>query len=188
MKQKNVGYALLAGSMLFGFVIASSAYAADTTLCMACHGVAENEIAPNIAGLSARYIAVSLKRFKEKQRPCDSGMCDMAADFSDADMDDLGQQFAKEKFVRAEQTFDAALVAKGKKVHDRYCEKCHTGGGSNAGDNVGILAGQKMGFMRNQIDFILTGQRIVHKKMTPKIEALSKDEIEAVLNYYASLK
>jgi len=188
MKRKNIGYALLAGSVLFGFTVATGAYAADTSLCMACHGVAENETAPNIAGMSAKYIAGSLKKFKENKRPCDSGMCGMAAELSDEDMDDLGQQFAAEKFVRAEQAFDAALAEKGKAIHVKNCEKCHSENGSKADDNSGILAGQKMAYLRSQLDFVLSGQRTVHKKMKPRIERLSKDEIEAVINYYGSLR
>lgn len=187
MKLKNIGRALLVFGAIFGFTIASGAYAADATVCKGCHGVAESE-APNISGLSAIYIAGSLKKFKEKKRPCDSGMCDMAAGLSDADMDDLGKQFSADKFVRVEQKFDAALAEKGKAIHEKNCEKCHSEGGSLASDDTSILAGQKMGYLRNQIDIFRAGLRPVNPRMAPKIKAISKDDIEAILNFYASAK
>ena len=188
MKQRNVGYALLACCALFGFVIANGAYAADTALCKGCHGVPDNETAPNIAGMSAKYIASSLNKYRERLRPCDLGMCDMAASLSDEDIEDLARQFAAEKFVPADQKTDPALVAKGKKIHDKNCEKCHLGGGAKVDDAFGILAGQKMTYLRNQIDYVLAGTRKVHRKMLPRVEALSKDDIEAVIQYYGSQK
>ena len=75
MKQK-IGYALLAGSMLFGLAVASGASAADVNKlaegCASCHGNdganADSEV-PNIGGFSAKYFAITMEHYKKKERP-----------------------------------------------------------------------------------------------------------------------
>lgn len=207
MKQK-IGYALLAGSMLFGLAVASGASAADVNKlaegCASCHGKdganAESDV-PNIGGFSAKYFAITMEHYKKKERPCvetkvrsgdkkgtTSDMCQVVKDISDDDIKQVAEYFAGKKFVRTAQKFDAALAAKGKSIHDRSCEKCHSEAASKADDDAGILAGQKMHYLKEQTEFFLAGKRPMHKKMKPKLEALSKDEVEAVINYYGSLQ
>ncbi len=207
MKRKNMGYALLAASAFFGLTLASGASADAGKLaesCVACHGKdgasTESDV-PNIGGYSASYFGDALKAYKAKERPCvetkirtgdkkgtKTDMCQIVKDMSDADIKALAQSFAGKKFVRTAQKFDAALAKKGKEIHDNTCEKCHSEGASLADDDAGILAGQKMAYLKEQTEFFLGGKRTMPKKMKPKLEGLSKPEIEAVLNYYASMK
>ena len=100
----------------------------------------------------------------------------------------LAQNFAEKKFVRTPQKFDPALAKKGKDVHDKNCEKCHSEGGSLASDDASILAGQKMAYLKEQTEFFLGGKRTMPKKMKPKLEGLDKAEVEAVIHYYGSFK
>ena len=207
MKRK-MGYVLLAGSMLFGLAVATGAHAADVNKlaesCANCHGKdganVENDV-PNIGGLSVKYFAMTIEHYKKKERPCvetkirsgdkkgtKSDMCQVVKDLSDDDIKQVAQHFAGKKFVRAAQKFDAALAAKGKGIHDKSCEKCHSEAASLADDDAGILAGQKTHYLKEQTEFFLAGKRPMHKKMEPKLKALSKDEVEAVLHYYASLQ
>lgn len=208
MKRKNIVYALLTAGMLFGFTVATGAYAADVNKlaesCAGCHGKdganAEGDV-PNIGGFSLKYYAMTMDHYKKKERPCvetkfrsgdkkgtKSDMCQVVKDLSDDDIKQLSQHFAGKKFVRTTQKFDAALAAKGKGIHDKSCEKCHSEAASLADDDAGILAGQKTHYLKEQTEFFLAGKRPMHKKMEPKLKALSKDEIEAVLHYYASLQ
>ncbi len=113
-------------------------------------------------------------------------MCQVVKDMSEDDIKQVAQHFSGKKFARAAQKFDADLAARGKGIHDKSCEKCHSEGGSLADDDAGILAGQKTHYLKEQTEFFLAGKRPMHKKMKPKLEALSKDQIEAVLHYYAS--
>jgi len=207
MKQK-IGYVLLAGSMLFGVAAANGAAAADVNKlaenCASCHGKdganADSDV-PNIGGFSVKYFAMTMEHYKKKERPCvetkirsgdkkgtTSDMCQVVKDLSDDDIKQVAEYFSGKKFVRTAQKFDAALAAKGKSVHDRSCEKCHSEAASKADDDAGILAGQKMHYLKEQTEFFLAGKRPMHKKMKPKLEALSKDEVEAVINYYGSLQ
>jgi sulfide dehydrogenase cytochrome subunit len=204
MKQK-IAYTLLAGSMLFGLAVATGASADVNKLvegCTNCHGKdgASNETdVPNIGGLSAKYLAITMKHYKKQERPCvetevragdkkgaKSDMCQVVKDLGEDDIKQLSEHFAGKKFVRAAQKFDAGLVAKGKSIHDKSCEKCHSEGGGLADDDAGILAGQKMHYLKEQTEFFLAGKRPMHKKMKPKLKALDKDQVEAVIHYYGS--
>lgn len=207
MKQKTTGYALLACSALFGLTMAAGAQAdvgklAET--CASCHGkggASTEADVPSIGGYSEEYFVTALKAYKSKDRPCvetkirsgdkkgtKTDMCQIVKDLSDADIKALAQNFAEKKFVRTPQKFDPALAKKGKDVHDKNCEKCHSEGGSVASDDAGILAGQKMAYLKEQTEFFLGGKRAMVKKMKPKLEGLDKAEAEAVIHYYGSFK
>lgn len=207
MKQKNIGYALLAGSMLFGFTVASGAYAdvnKVVEVCESCHGKdganTESDV-PNIGGLSANYFGTTMGHYKSKTRPCvdtkirsgakkgtNTDMCKVVGALSDDDIKQVAGFYAGKAFVRAAQKADAGKAAKGKDAHDKNCEKCHSEGGSKADDDNGILAGQKHHYLKEQVEFFLGGKRPMHKKMEPKLKALSKEEVEAVIEYYSSQK
>jgi sulfide dehydrogenase cytochrome subunit len=206
--KKHTGYAMLAVSALFSLSMTTGAQAADigklTETCVSCHGKggANTEAAiPNIGGYSAEYMTGALKLYKTKERPCPevkipagakkgnkSDMCQATKDLSDADLKQIADYFAEQKFVRTAQKFDAALAKKGKEHHDKLCEKCHSEGGSVAGDDAGILAGQKMAYLDEQIKFFNEGKRPISKKMKPKLEQLDKAGIEAIIHYYGSIK
>lgn len=207
MKGKTKEIAKLALGVVLGLTVAGGVWADPAKLaesCATCHGKdgASNEAdVPNIGGLSAAFFADAMKAYKAKERPCvetkvrtgdkkgtKTDMCAIVKDISDADVAALGKMFAEKKFVRATQKFDAALVKKGKDVHEKNCEKCHSEGGSLASDDAGILAGQKLAYLKEQTEFFLGGKRAMPKKMKPKLEGLDKSEVEAVLNFYASAK
>jgi len=100
----------------------------------------------------------------------------------------LGEHYAGKPFVRAKQKFDPALAAKGKPIHDDLCEKCHEEGGSLASADAGILAGQWTPYMRHAFKTFSSGERPMTKKMKKKYEKLKDEDIEALINYYASLQ
>jgi len=170
--------------------------------CFACHGTNGNNTeadVPNIASYSAFYLTGSLKKFKEKLRPCveteirsgdkkgsKTDMCQIAAGLSDSDIAQLGDYFAAQTFVPALQTFDAELANKGKVIQEKKCSTCHDKDGALPGDNAGILAGQKIDYLRQQVKFFKEGKRPMHKRMKPKLEALDESEVEAVVNFFAS--
>ena len=172
--------------------------------CFACHGTNGNNTetdVPNIASYSEDYLAGSLNKFKDKARPCveteirsgnmkgtKTDMCQIAAGLSDSDVKQLGEYFVAQTFVSMPQPFDAELAKKGKAAHDSKCNTCHDKDGGLPGDNAGILAGQKMDYLRQQVKFFKEGKRPMHKRMKPKLEALDESELEAVVHFFASQK
>lgn len=208
MATKMSGLALLVGAALFSLSLSTGARAADVNKllenCANCHGKdgasTESDV-PIIGGFSAPYIIDSMAAYKKKGRPCPetkyrsgdkkgqkTDMCHIAKDLGDADVKQLAQHFAGKKFVRAQQKFDPALAKKGKELHDRRCEKCHSEGGSLASDDGGILAGQWMPYLEESFKEYSTGKRPMPEKMKPKMEKLDKADYDALVHYYGSFK
>jgi len=88
--------------------------------------------------------------------------------------------------VRATQKFDPALAKKGKALHERGCEKCHSEGGSLASDDSGILAGQWMPYLTESFKQYSSGKRPMPEKMKPKMQKLDQADVDALVHYYGS--
>lgn len=169
--------------------------------CDGCHGkdgVSERTEVPTIAGMSAFVHEGALYWYRDEERPCGEAveylqgerpaedMCEAAAGLSDEQVEALAEHYAALPFVPADQPFDAAKADKGKKIHDRDCARCHTAGGSDPEDDAGILAGQWMGYLRDQFRYYAEGNREQPEKMKEKMDPLSETDTEALLHYYAS--
>lgn len=207
--KRNATKALAAGgTALAGVFLALGAWAADINsiveTCSSCHGndgVSTEADVPTIAGYSAQYISDELAAYRKKERPCPetdvrggarkgtkSDMCRIAKDLGDSDIDQVAKFYEKRKFVPARQSFDPALAAKGKEIHDVNCDKCHQQGGTRPDDDAGILAGQRMQYLKAQLEEFRLGKRGMLKSMKLKIDKLQKDDVDALVNYYGSLK
>jgi sulfide dehydrogenase cytochrome subunit len=188
-----------------GLSMATGVMAADLAAsCAGCHGtdgVSTDANSPTIAGLSPDYLTAALTDYKKKARPSvevtiasgeqkgqKSDMNKAVATLTDADIAALSKTFSEKKFVKAKQTADAALAAKGKEIHDKLCDKCHTEGGSIAGDDAGILAGQWMPYLKTQLVAYKAGKRPVPTKMQPKLDQVQQADIDALVAYYGSAK
>ena len=194
---------MMAAALALG-VSARADVAVTLETCAACHGkdgASATPEVPIIGGYSATYLTESLTNYKNKARPCpkatyNSGplkgqsgdMCTVAAALSEADVAAVADALSKKPFVRAKQTADAAKAAHGKQIHDANCTKCHTEGGSSADDDAGILAGQWMQYVHHTFEEFKSGQRPLPKKMKPKFDALSAEDLDALANYYGSIK
>ena len=170
--------------------------------CNGCHGdngVSQWADVPTIAGIDSFGIADALFMFRDEERPCSESeyrqgdtsraattMCALSADLSDDDIELLGDAYAELGFVAAAQDFDAALAEAGAAIHEQNCDKCHSDGGSNVEDEASILAGQWMGYLEASFADYLSGDRDTDKKMKEKLAALSADDINALLHFYAS--
>jgi sulfide dehydrogenase cytochrome subunit len=206
MNSSKVVFNLVVSAALLGISLSTTASAAESAKvaesCFACHGkdgVSTEAKIPSIASYSEEYLVNSLKKYQKKERPCveveypsgnkkgnKTDMCKIAAGLSAAELTQLGEFFSEQTFVRAPQTFDAELAKQGKAVHSTKCYTCHSEGGSVPSDHAGILAGQKMAYIRQQIKFFKEGKRPMSKKMQPKLESLDDAQIEAVIQYYGS--
>jgi len=166
--------------------------------CDSCHGESSLEagsIMPAIAGLSEFYHADQLYFYRDEERPCIdtanasgemTSMCAVSADLSDEDIDAVAAHYATSPFVALKQEFDATLAAAGSQIHDRGCTMCHTDGGGNAEDDAGILSGQSMGYLKMAFDQYSAGEREQPGPMKSLMDALSEDDVKALLHYYAS--
>ncbi len=194
--------------LMLGLLYTGSAAAADvgelSAQCAHCHGkdgVSTESTIPTIGGISEAYMIDTMAVYKDEARPCieaeylegpDKGsktsMCKIAAKLGDDDIEALAKFYSGKPFVRAKQSFDAQLAAKGQEIHEHNCEKCHEDGGASAADDAGILAGQWMPYLDKTFKAYAAGDREMPKKMKPKFEKLGESDIEALINYYGSLQ
>ncbi|WNO11003.1 c-type cytochrome [Teredinibacter sp. KSP-S5-2] len=184
----------------------SSAGSVDEAVknCNSCHGdggVSSHPDVPTIGGYSAYYLAETLALYQGKERPCPeitypegskkgqkTTMCQESQGFSEDDFEAIAAYYEEKDFVPAKQETKADLAAKGEKLHQAKCEKCHEDGGSSPDDDAGMLAGQWMPYLKLQFDDYLSGKRAMPEKMEPKMKELSAEDVEALLNYYGSLQ
>jgi sulfide dehydrogenase cytochrome subunit len=189
MNLKLINLALLAG----GLAVSSSLWAAPATpamlsnTCGGCHGtngVSAGPSSPTLAGQPALFIEDSMKQFKSGERPS-SIMGRLAKAYTEDDYKAMGAFFSEKKFVRAKQPTDADMVAKGKQVHEKNCEKCHEDNGRKP-DDGGVLAGQWSEYLHISMNEFNAKTRPMPKKMAAKLEGLSKDDVDALIHFYAS--
>jgi len=205
MKKVNNGK-FLSLSLLLLFVLGfiSNAYAADIIKlvndeCADCHqkdGNSSDGETPSIAGMSVDYFVEAIEGYKSGARPAmklknkKEDMKEVANELSDEDINALADYFAGQEYKPQKQKFDPDLAKAGKKLHRRFCDRCHSEGGSSAEDDTGILAGQPIAYLQYSLDSYASGKREMGKKMAKKFKAMQKkagDEgIKKLIHFYAS--
>lgn len=192
--------------LLFGITFAMCAQAENieslAVTCNGCHGdrgISQWTDMPTIAGIDEFTHSNALYEFRDEARPCvesefregdtsraPTTMCAVAADLTDEQIEALAGRYAALPFVASDQPFDAALVEAGKAVHDKLCVRCHADGGTDPEDEASILGGQQTGYLRRTFEEYAAGEREQLDKMKEAMDALSEQEVEALLQYYAS--
>lgn len=202
----NYQKALLVGGLMLGlsqFALAAEEKKAKPELmtgasatmisnaCAGCHGTngaSTGPATPSIGGLSKDYIVESMQAYKEGKTPS-TIMTRIAKGYSDAEFEQMGDHFSKQKFVAGKQKADDAAAGKGEKLHKKYCDKCHEEGGTVDADGNGVLKGQWKPYLNAQLKAFMAGDREMGKKMSKKMKALHKaegdDGLKAVVEYYA---
>ncbi len=191
------------GCLLITDTVASSLdeLAQDCNNCHGKDGVSNESAVPTLAGLSELYLFDNLSYYQERERPCieteyhegsnkgsKTDMCKLADELGEEDMETLAEFYSTRKFVNARQNFDPDMAARGQKVHDSKCEKCHEEGGSSAEDDSGVLAGQWMSYLEQSFKSYSSGERAMPKKMKTKFEKLSDQDKQDLLHFYASFQ
>jgi sulfide dehydrogenase cytochrome subunit len=169
--------------------------------CDGCHGpngVSVDDDVPTIAGQNEDFIDETLHSYQVWGRPCITSayrhgdtsrpatdMCRVAGKLSNQDIMALAQHYGKQTFVAAQQPFDADQVETGAALHQQHCESCHNGGGAQPGPGP-ILAGQWTPYLKATLKYVPTGEHLVPPMMERKLADFSAQEIDALMNYYAS--
>lgn len=168
--------------------------------CENCHGKngnSDKEDVPSIAGFSDVVIIDYMEKYAAGKRTGakyriegepETDMNEIAKKLSDEEIQALGAFYSQQKFLPRTQKFDAKLAEKGAEIHDDKCENCHSDRGSNPDVDAAILAGQWTPYLRAQFSAFMSGAREAPAKMQKKTEKLSAEDIEALLNFYASPK
>ncbi len=203
MVMKTITRLLLTAGLAFGVSTMAVAKDAPKTLmgangqalsdtCAGCHGTdgaSGGPGTPSIGGLSKAYFIELMQGFKSGEIPS-TIMGRIAKGYNEEEIDKIAAHFAGLKFVPAKQKFDAAKAAKGAKLHEKNCEKCHEDGGKVVEDDTGRLAGQWMYYLNATMKDYISGKREMTKKMKKrvmKLHAKSGDAaFDELMHYYAS--
>ena len=160
--------------------------------CVACHGqngISKGPSIPSLGGMSEAYLVEMMEGYASGEIPS-TIMGRLAQGYNEEEIEQMGKYFAAQKYVSAVQTSDPEKVAKGEKLHDKYCEKCHSESGTVPDDDSGFLSGQWKPYLAGQIMDYRNKDRIATKKMMKKVKALNEKHgdagFEALLEYYSS--
>lgn len=172
--------------------LTSFQYAAADKLiesCNHCHDNVKPDI-PVIDGVSAFALETSMLAYVDNSRiarPYEGeDMKTIMSELSEEDFKRVLEHYSSQAFTPIKQEFNPELADKGKAVHEAYCSRCHTEGGSLAEDDSGILAGQWKGYLIEEMKNYKNGTRLGDKKMIDTIKPLSDEHINALAEYYAS--
>ena len=186
--------ALALGACLAVTATQAQTFEALVQSCNMCHGPDGNSMnssIPSIAGMTAEYFLHTMDAYKNDGRKSDM-MKNFVHTLSDDQLRKLASHYQSKTFVPRDQQFDTELAAKGKILHDKYCEKCHEQAGLITENNYGFLAGQWTPYLKQTLNDYLAGKRRVNPMMIKKLKALKQtagDEgIEQIMHYYASKK
>ena len=197
--------ALLAGAMaLSGGVVTQAAETPAPELvsgagarmlaetCAGCHGTdgaSAGPASPTLGGMNAEYFTELMQGFRDG-KVYSTIMGRIAKGYTDEEIGLMAGFFAGKPFVPAKQEFDQKLADKGAKLHDKFCEKCHSEGGKIVeGEDYYILAGQWTPYLEYAMEDFREDRREMPKKMKSKLDDLLAKEgdegLKAVFSFYA---
>ena len=158
--------------------------------CAGCHGTggaSAGPSMPSLAGQSRLAIVESMKGFKSGERPS-TVMGRLSKGYSDADFEAMAEFFSKQKPFPNSGSANPAKVARGSELHEKHCARCHVEDGKEIKDNSPIMAGQWVKYLEIQMQDFAAGKRKMFDRKEEKMKPLSKDELEAIAHFYASVK
>ena len=159
---------------------------ADT--CAGCHGTDGASVGPatpNIAGMSETYFTDTMLAFKSGER-AGTVMGRIAKGYSEEEIKLMAGHFAAKPMVVTAQKLDPDKVVAGEKLYAKNCSKCHDENGRLADDDAGILASQWLPYLRYSMEDFKAGTTEMPKKMKKKVDKLSDDELDSLLQFFAS--
>jgi cytochrome c553 len=159
-------------------------------VCAACHGEGGNSMnpaVPSLAGQPAQAIETQLFQFREGNRK-DAQMSPMAANLSNADMNDLAAYFSGVKPPPPKHRTSPENAKLGAELTKKFnCTQCH-GPALLGQQQMPRLAGQQAEYLRAQLKGFKASTRAdMDGNMTSAAQALSDKDIEVLADYAAGL-
>lgn len=193
MNTRNISVkVIVTTAMLFLSGPSSADVSGMLKMCVACHGEdgrGTQANVPIIAGVPAIIHEDALYAYADGDRNCGDVpmMCNVVSGLTEDQVVEFAAHFSAMPYAPADEEFDAALAAAGESIHKENCAICH--GADDPGEaEAGILHGQRKDYLRFVMQQYAAGERTQMPAMEKKISALSIDDIEALVNYYASYR
>ncbi len=159
--------------------------------CTVCHGPGGNSTdpaLPSLAGQPAQFISMQLFLFRQGDRK-DPQMSPIAADLSNADMNELAVYFARQRPAAPSHKTAGENTTAGRRLAVQYhCVQCH--GPALLGlQHIPRLAGQQFAYLRTQLrGFKAKTRADFDGNMTSAAELLSDTDIEILADYLSGLR
>jgi sulfide dehydrogenase cytochrome subunit len=191
MKQGWNGLALAIGAMTISAAASAAGPSAAmlSNACAGCHGTNGGSAGmsmPSLAGQSKTAIVDAMKKFKSGERPA-TVMGRLAKGYSDEQFEMIGDFFSNQKVHFTNQAVDPTKAAKGASLQEESCSRCHLEEGKEGKDDTPVMASQWLPYLQIQMDLYQSGKRKMPEKMAEKVKQLSKEDLDALLNFYASV-
>lgn len=160
--------------------------------CSGCHGPGGASLGPSIptiSGMSEKFFIKQMNGFKDGTIPS-TIMSRIALGYTYQEIKIMAEYFSNKQFVIAKnQQSNPESAEKGEKLHQQYCEKCHSLGGTSAQDHAGILSGQWRAYLETSLQDYIFGDRKAPKKMARRIRKVMRKEglsgFRALIDFYA---
>ena len=198
LTKRNAGKFALSALLAAGFNFAVAQAPDAAEVCASCHnesGVTDDPNIPTIAGVGSFFLENQLAIFSEEARPC------VAEAFAENDAAEnhgaligalsedekmaLAEYFGGLPYESFEQEVDAALAGQGESIHKASCDRCHTASGAEPFDDAGILAGQPIPYLIEQMEYFKNAERWQPESMAEEIQELEAEQIKALAHFYA---
>jgi sulfide dehydrogenase cytochrome subunit len=188
-------HAMLLGSVL---LLASSPLMATPSAsmlantCAGCHGtngISVGPASPTIAGKSAEYLKEVMAGYQSGERHA-TIMDRIAKGYTEEEIALIAEHYAALPYESSagKQKFEKAKVDAGAKLYKKNCSKCHDENGTLPDDDSGILGGQWLPYLQFTMADYRAGRSEMTKKMKKKVEKLNDEQIESLLQFFASQK
>ena len=159
------------------------------SLCKYCHGVTGNSkrgYIPNLASQNAKYLLHQFELFASGQRK-DKIMSELASNLNNSDRVNIALYYSTQK-VKASSNAQAETHIKGKKIFHTHCASCH-GTKGHGKELLPRIAGQPAKYLKKTLrSYQTNSDRRPNSPMQGVAATLSKDELESVVAFIASMK
>ena len=186
-----------ASLLLVAFQANSQEESTVVSICIVCHGAdgsaPDFKDVPIIAGTPAPHIEEAIYSYQDGARRCIDvpAMCEVVFQLSEEEVAEAADYYAAQKRVMSGEPFSDRLAMRGRNLHRQHCITCHARPDEDrAEDALGIpLHGQRSSYLRYAMESYFNGNRnTLVPEMEDKIRQLTPDDVEALINYYASYK
>ncbi len=183
-------------SSLLVWMLAAPASAAPpeaaqlASACATCHGTngtSAGPSIPNLAGQLANNLVDSMNDFRSGVR-ASTVMGRIAKAYTEDEYALLGDYFAAQKPNPAQQNLDPQRISRGAQIHVVQCGSCHGGSARVSTSDSATLTGQWLPYLQIQMALFQKGNRRMPMRMAAKIESLTPEDLDALLQFYASVK
>jgi sulfide dehydrogenase cytochrome subunit len=82
---------------------------------------------------------------------------------------------------------DKAKMARGADLQEANCSRCHLDDGKDGKDDTPVMASQWLPYLKMQMELYESGKRKMPEKMAEKVKPLSKEDLDALLHFYAGV-